>query len=251
MPWFELLTDNHLADGGPLRFQAELIAERYPVALHGVGMSIGGTDPLDWDYIRRVRSLSESTRAVHISEHLAFTSNKDVHGHELLPLPRTREALRHVAERVGQVQDFLGARILVENASTYLEFKDAELSEAEFLTELCAVADCDILLDVNNVYVNAANHAYRAGSMLDALPWPRVREIHVAGHDVKEGLLIDTHGGPVCADVLELLEIAVERAPDAPVLLEWDTKLPSWDVLWREARRVEATRARASLKWAS
>jgi len=247
VPWFELLTDNHLSPGGALRYQAETIAERYPVALHGVGMSLGGTDPIDRTYLQKVKLLAELTNAIQISDHLAFTSNNAVHGHELFPLPRTMEALQHVANRIMEIQDVLGVRILVENASTYLEFRDTMFTEAGFLTELCAIADCDILLDVNNVYVNAINHGADSIAFLDALPWQRVKEIHVAGHDVNGQLLIDTHGGPVCPEVIKLLEIAVYRAPGAPVLLEWDTNLPPWDTLWRERQRIETVRNHVNL----
>ncbi len=243
--WFELLTDNHLAAGGALRFQAEAIAERYPVTLHGVGMSLGGVDPLDWTYITQVGDLARRTNARAISEHLAFTMHASIYSHDLLPLPWTAEALTHVAERILRVQEYFGERILIENISAYIEYRDAELSEGEFLTELCVAADCDLLLDINNVYVNAVNHDRDPMDLLDAIPWQRVAEIHLAGYEMRDGLLIDTHGSCVSKEVAELFERTVERAPMAPVLLEWDTQLPNWNTLWTEAQRIDAIRLRA------
>jgi uncharacterized protein (UPF0276 family) len=245
VPWFELLTDNHLAAGGALRFQAEAIAELYPVTLHGVGMSLGGVDPLDWEYLDRVRDLAQRIQARAVSEHLAFTGHAGVHSHDLLPLPWTEEALAHVAGRIRRIQEYFGSRILIENISTYIEYRGTELSEGEFLTELCNATDCGLLLDINNVYVNAVNNARDPMQLLDAIPWQRVEEIHLAGHDARGGLLIDSHGDCVSDEVIELFERVIDRAPLTPVLLEWDTNLPKWSVLWTEAQRIEATRLQA------
>jgi uncharacterized protein (UPF0276 family) len=244
VPWFELLTDNHLADGGPLRFQAEAVAERYPVALHGVGMSIGSVDPLDRDYIRRVRDLARRLGAAHVSEHIAFASAGRLHSHDLLPMPWTEEALRHFAERVRIVQDELGDRILLENISTYVEYRAADFTEAQFIAALCADTGCGLLLDINNVYVNAMNHDRNPMELLDEIPWSSVGEIHLAGHDRRGDLLIDTHGSHVATPVLELFESVIDRAPGVPVLLEWDTQLPDWETLWTEAQRIENARRR-------
>ncbi len=245
VPWFELLTDNHLCAGGALRFQAEAIAERYPVALHGVNLSLGGVDPLDRAYLGQVRDLARRVDARHVSEHLAFTARDGIHTHDLLPLPWTEEALRHVADRVDQVQDFLGQHILVENISTYLEYTHSTLSEGDFLSALCAQTGCGLLLDINNVYVNAVNHDHDPQVLLDAMPWTRVREIHLAGHEERDGLLLDTHGGVVCAEVLDLFLRVAPRVPEVPVLFEWDTSLPRWSVVWQEAQRLEQAYQRA------
>jgi len=242
VPWFELLTDNHIAEGGALRFQAEAIAERYPVALHGVGMSLGSVDPIDLEYIRLVKDLANRVRAIHVSEHIAFASIGGIHSHDLLPLPWTEEALLHLTERVRHVQHELGERILLENISTYIEFEGVELSEGQFISALCAETGCSLLLDINNVYVNAVNHDRDPMELLDAIPWSEVEEIHLAGHDHREGLLIDTHGRRVTEPVLELFERVIHRAPEVPVLLEWDTQVPGWDILWNEAQRIEAAR---------
>lgn len=245
VPWFELLTDNHLAAGGALRFQAEAIAEHYPVALHGVGMSLGGADPLDPDYLERVRGLARRTGARHVSEHLSFTARGGVHSHDLLPLPWTEEALELAAARAREAQARLDAPFLIENVSTYLEYEHSTLGEGEFLAELCARADCGLLLDLNNAHVNAVNHGRDPFEFLDAVPWERVGEIHLAGHAERGGLLIDTHGAPVGDDVIELFVRALPRAPTAPVLLERDTRIPPWAELWAEAQRLERVRREA------
>lgn len=251
VPWFELLTDNHLAAGGALRFQAERIAEQYPVTLHGVGMSLGSVDPLDLEYVRRVRDLARRIGAVHISEHIAFAASGGLHSHDLLPLPWTEEALSHLADRVNGAQHELGERMLLENVSTYIEYREAELTEAEFLTALVAETGCGLLLDINNVYVNSVNHGRDPMELLDAIPWSSVGEIHLAGHDERGGLLIDTHGGCVADPVLELFRRVIGRAPDAPVLLEWDTQLPDWEVLWTEAQRMETARRQSLARHAA
>jgi uncharacterized protein (UPF0276 family) len=240
--WFELLTDNHLAPRGPLRFQAEAIAERYPVALHGVGLNLGGVDPLDRDYLGQVHALARGLGAVHVSEHLAFTAHAGRHLHELLPLPYTDECLLHVARRVRQVQDVLGAPLLVENISTYLEFRDDAMHELEFLSALVGETGCRLLLDVNNLVVNAANHDRGATEGFAGLPWDAVAEIHVAGHEARGELLLDTHSRPVPDGVLALLAEALRHDPQIPVLVEWDRDLPSVEVLLAEAARAEAVR---------
>ncbi len=242
VPWFELLTDNHLADRGPLRFQAEAIASRYPVALHGVGMNLGGVDPLDSDYLARVGALADRLGAVHVSEHLAFTAHAGRQLHELLPLPYTEECLFHVAARVRQVQDVLGASLVVENVSTYLRYRHDARHELEFLAALVAETGCRLLLDVNNLVVNAANHGGDPETGLEAVPWHAVAEIHVAGHETRGELLLDTHSRTVSERVLALLGRALAHVPDAPVLVEWDRDLPTLDVLLEEARRAEAVR---------
>jgi uncharacterized protein (UPF0276 family) len=246
--WFELLTDNHLAEGGALRFQAEAIAERYPVTLHGVGMSLGGADALDTDYLRKVKGLADRTGAALVSEHLAFTCHAGWHVHELLPIPWTEECLRHVSERVRVAQDRLGRQILIENISAYFEFESSSLSETQFLEALCEETGCGMLLDVNNIFVNAANHGFDALDYLRHVPWRHVGEIHLAGHSRKGDLLVDTHAGPVSQEVLELYLQTQVYAADVPVLIEWDNDLPEWPVLLREVRQIEALRVSAARK---
>ncbi len=245
VPWFELLTDNHLAAGGALRFQAEAVAERYPVALHGVGMSLGSVDSLDLGYVRRVVDLARRLGAAHVSEHIAFAASGGLHSHDLLPLPWTEEALKQLSEHVNCVQHELGERMLLENVSTYIEYREADFSEAAFLSALVEETGCGLLLDINNVYVNSVNHQRDPMELLDAIPWASVGEIHLAGHDRRGDLLIDTHGGKVGEPVLELFTQVMSRAPDVPVLVEWDTRLPDWETLWNETQRIESARQQA------
>ena len=239
VPFFELLTDNHLAAGGALRYQAEAIAAAYPVTLHGVGMSLGSIDPLDRGYIGRVRALARATGAVHVSEHLSFIGCYGYYANDLLPLPWTEEAIEHVAGRIRQAQDLLGRRLLIENITAYVRYADAALSELGFLSELCHRTGCGLLIDINNAYVNAANHGEDAAAWMDAVPWALVGELHVAGHRLSDDLLIDTHDGPVSAAVLALLAGVAPLAGHLPVLLEWDHRLPAWETLAAEAARVE------------
>lgn len=238
MPFFELLTDNHLAPGGAARFQAEAIAARYPVTLHGVGLSIGSIDPLDADYLARVRDLAEATDARLVSEHLAFIGCDDWLANDLLPLPWTEEALDHVAARVAQAQERLGRRLLLENISAYVRFADAAMSEIEFMTTLCERTGCGLLIDVNNAYVNGVNHDEDPAAWLASVPWAFVEELHVAGHRRSDGLLVDTHDAPVPAEVLELLTGLPTAASRLPVLVEWDHRLPPWRTLADEVARV-------------
>ena len=239
IPFFELLTDNHLAAGGALRYQAEAIAAAYPVTLHGVGMSLGSIDPLDCGYVGRVRALARATGAVHVSEHLSFIGCDGYYANDLLPLPWTEEALEHVAGRIRQAQDLLGRRLLIENITAYVRYADAALSELGFLSELCHRTGCGLLIDINNAYVNAANHGEDAAAWMDTVPWALVGELHVAGHRLSDDLLIDTHDGPVSAAVLALLAGVAPLAGHLPVLLEWDHRLPAWETLAAEAARVE------------
>ncbi|MBM4363979.1 MAG: DUF692 domain-containing protein [Deltaproteobacteria bacterium] len=236
--WFEILSENYLQTRGrPLHF-LDRVAERYPVALHGVSLSIGGTDPLDLGYLTELRALRDRTRARWVSDHLCFTGFAGVNTHDLLPLPYTEESLRHVAERVRQVQDFLGAPLALENPSTYAEFAGSTLPECEYLAALAAEADCALLLDVNNVFVSSVNHGFDPALYLDAVPWDRVVQLHVAGHTHHGTHVIDTHIGPVADPVYRLLGEAHRRAGGASVLLEWDAEIPSFDETHAEALRA-------------
>jgi len=242
--WFEVLSDNYMnTRGRPLAF-LDRIAARYPVALHGVGLSIGSVDPLDMTYVAELRALRERVGARWVSDHIAWTGVNGRHGHDLYPLPFTEECLRHVASRVAQVQDYLGAPLVLENPSTYLEFAGGTLSEAEFIAALLDETGARLLLDVNNVYVNAHNHGFDAHAYLQRLPLERVVALHLAGHgsalviDTQghaASLLIDTHSGPVAPEVWGLFEHAVKLGARAPVLLEWDADIPEFAVVHREA----------------
>lgn len=236
--WFEVLSDNYMHTAGrPLHF-LDAVAQRYPVALHGVGLSIGSTDPIDRSYLRELRALRDRSGARWVSDHLCWTGVASRNTHDLLPLPYTEEALDHVTDRVRFVQDFLGAPLALENPSTYVQFAGASMHEWEFLSRLADRADCAILLDVNNVYVSAKNHGFDPQDYLAALPYDRVVQIHVAGHTNRKTHMIDSHIGPVSHDVWMLLGEAWRRAGGASVLLEWDDEIPSFGETLSEALRA-------------
>jgi len=245
VPWLELLADNHLAEGGVERAWIDAIGARYPLTLHCVGMNLAGCDPLDHRYLRQITQLRERTGAAWISDHLCFTAHERCHYHELLPFPYTDEALRHVSARVLAVQDQLQAPLVVENVSAYLRFADSTLSEAEFLAALTRATDCELLLDLNNLYVNHVNHGDDIDAYLAALPLARVREVHLAGHAVKPGYLLDAHNDQVSLPVWALFRRMVQTLPEVPVLIEWDNDIPALPVLLAEAERAQAERAAA------
>lgn len=235
VPWFELLADNWLAPGGALPQQLEAIRANYPITFHCVGMSLGGTNPMDFDYLRRIRDLADRYEPIWISDHLCFTGIDGHNLHDLLPLPFTTQSLRHLADRIGRVQDFLGRRILVENVSSYLSYADSTLEEADFVAELVETADCDLLLDINNVYVNAINLGLDAQTYLKRMPLQRIREVHLGGHEVREGYLLDAHNHRVSESVWALYAEFIALAPATPTLIEWDKDIPAFEVLLEEA----------------
>ena len=242
--WFEVLSENFMhTRGRPLEI-LDQIAERYPLVMHGVSLSIGSTDPLDWDYLHELKTLRDRIGARWVSDHLCWTGVYGRNTHDLLPLPLTEESLLHTAKRVRQVQDFLEAPLVLENPSTYVEFRADSLREWEFIRELAELSDAGILLDVNNVYVSAKNHGFDPEEYLLGLPMERVVQIHVAGHTDHGTHAIDTHVGPVPDPVWRLLARARELGAIAPVLLEWDAEIPTFEVVL-----AEALRARSDLAW--
>jgi uncharacterized protein (UPF0276 family) len=239
--WFEALTENYLVPGGkPLHYLAR-IRERYPVALHGVSMSIGGTDPIDVGYVAAVRALAGRIESAWISDHLCWTGTDGLNLHDLLPLPYTDEALGHLTGRVQQVQDALGCRILLENVSTYVSFQASGIPEWEFLAELAVRSDCLLLLDINNVYVNSVNHGFDPVVFLDALPIDRVRQIHLAGHEDHGTHIVDTHDSPIVEAVWKLYAHAARRFGQVATMIERDAHIPPLTELVSEldhARRI-------------
>jgi hypothetical protein len=238
----EVHSENFFAAGGPKLATLAAVRRDYPLSLHGVGLSLGGTDPLDRDHLRQLRRLIDACEPALVSEHACFSGAGGVCLNDLLPLPYTRAALAHLAARVREAQDAVGRRLAIENVSAYLAFAGAELAEAEFLAELTAAADCDLLLDVNNVYVSSVNFGFDPWDFITALPAARIREIHLAGHRVVAGeggtVLVDTHDAPVTPAVLDLYARVRARFPGVPLLLEWDAALPTLPELVAEARRA-------------
>ncbi|HVY44812.1 MAG TPA: DUF692 domain-containing protein [Minicystis sp.] len=238
--WFEILSENYMqTKGRPLHF-VDRVAERYPVALHGVSMSIGSADPLDEAYLDELVRLRDRVRARWVSDHLCFTGVAGKNTHDLLPLPYTAESLRHVVDRVRRVQDVLGAPLALENPSSYVEWADSTMKEWDFLAEVSERADCAILLDVNNVFVSAFNHGFEPKDYFDAIPFDRVVQLHVAGHTNHGTHIVDTHIGPVIDPVWELLGEAWRRAGGVSVLLEWDAEIPSFEETHAEALKAMA-----------
>jgi uncharacterized protein (UPF0276 family) len=240
VPWFEIHSENYFADGGPVLATLDRLRERYPLAMHGVGLSLGSTDPLDLVHLRKLKRLADRAAPAAISEHLCWSGVKGRHFNDLLPLPYTEEALDHVCTRIDAVQDFLGREILVENVSSYFAFPEATIPEYAFVAEVAARTGCRLLLDVNNIYVNARNHGIDASAYLTAIAPASVAEIHLAGFDATGPVVIDTHGAPVAPEVWSLFQAAVARFGRVPTLIEWDTDIPAFAVLEREAATAQA-----------
>jgi len=239
--WFEVVSENYMVDGGKPLHYLDRIRERYPLVMHGVSMSIGGTDPLDRDYLRRLRVLAERIEPHWISDHLCWTGFDGRQLHDLLPLPYTEEAVAHVAGRVAEVQDYLGRRILLENVSSYVTYRHSAMSEWEFLAAVAERADCLILLDVNNVYVSATNHGFDPGAYLRGVPAERVQQFHLAGHSHNNGIIVDTHDHDVPDPVWTLFAAAVRRFGRVSTMIERDDRIPPLADLLAElaqARRV-------------
>lgn len=239
--WFEVLSENYMVDGGKPRYYLRAIREHYPLVMHGVSLSIGGTDALDFAYLERLKTLAGEIQPAWISDHLCWTGYHGVNSHDLLPLPYNEEALRHVVERVQRVQDFLGRRILLENVSSYLTYRSSEMSEWAFLDNVARMADCAILLDVNNVYVSARNHGFDPVEYLDGIDPARVRQIHLAGHTDRGDCLIDTHDHDVPMSVWSLYAEALRRFGPVSTMIERDDHIPAFPLLLEEldtARRI-------------
>ncbi len=236
IPWFEILSDNYLCEGGLSLYHLEKICASYPITLHGVGMSLGSTTPLCQNYLSKLKALIKRVKPLLISDHLCWTSLGNQHFHELLPLPYTDEAITHVANRIRIVQDFLEQRIMIENISSYLSFKQSRLFEWEFLQAVAEEADCLILLDINNIYVNAKNNNFNPYDYLDGLSKDRIAQFHLAGFEDHGTYLFDTHSAPMCSEVLDLFVAALERFGPVPAIFEWDKQIPAFEQLQQEAR---------------
>jgi uncharacterized protein (UPF0276 family) len=237
--WLEALTDNYLVPGGkPLHFLERLRAE-YPLVLHGVSLSIGSIDPLNLEYLDDVRQLADRTEAVWVSDHLCWTGMAGTNLHDLMPLPFTEECVRHLVSRIQYAQDRLRRRLVLENVSSYVSFAQSEMTEWQFIREICERADCELLLDINNVYVSSINHEFDALEYLRNIPRSRVRQFHLAGHRNLGTHLIDTHDEPVCEEVWDLYSHALAFFGSVPTMIERDDNIPELPVLLDELNRAD------------
>jgi uncharacterized protein len=246
--WLEIITENYLIPGGKPLAYLERIRARFPLAMHGVSLSIGSMDPLDRDYLAAVHHLSRRIEPAFISDHLCWTGVDGRNMHDLLPLPYTEEALAVVVARVEQVQEALGRQILLENVSSYLTFHASEMTEWEFLSEVARRADCAILLDINNIYVSSVNHGFDALRYLHAVPRERVRQFHLAGHSDLGGHLIDTHDHPIAEPVWDLYRAALAHFGAVPTMIERDDNIPELHELVAELNVARALAAGQALE---
>jgi uncharacterized protein (UPF0276 family) len=236
--WMEAVSENYFAPGGRPVAALEKVRREIPVALHGVSLAIGSVDPLDREYLSSLKALVDRIQPAIVSDHLCWGRHGGRYAHDLWPLPFTREAVEHVVDRVRQVQDFLGRQMLLENVSSYVAFRDSEMTEWEFLGEIARRADCGILLDVNNIYVSARNHGFRAEDYVAGVPADRVCQFHLAGHSDKGAYLFDSHDAQVPDAVWDLYRKAVQRFGPVPSLVEWDDHIPELDVMVAESRKA-------------
>jgi uncharacterized protein len=241
--WFEIISENYMAAGGPPLATLDKIRADYPIAMHGVSMSLASADPLDLDYLRQLKALARRVEPVRISDHLAWTGVHGVNLHDLLPIPYTEETLAHVVRRIEQAQEFLDRRVLIENPSSYITFEESDMDEWTFLAELATRADCLLLLDVNNVHVSAHNHGEDPVAYIDALPASRIAQIHLAGHIDQEACKIDTHDQPVCDEVWSLYSLACQRFGPVATMIERDGNFPPFEDLVAELDRARGVAA--------
>lgn len=249
--WFEAVSENYLVPGGKPLKMLERVRERYPVVLHGVSMSIGSTDPIDTTYLKQLKALAKRIEPAWVSDHLCWTGIEKQNLHDLMPLPYTAEAVRHVANRVAQVQDFLGRQILLENVSSYLTYSSSEMDEWQFIAAIAEEADCQILLDINNIYVSAFNHGFDAHTYLERIPAKRVQQFHLAGHDNCGDYIVDTHDAPVIDAVWDLYAAAVRRFGPVATMIERDDKIPPLAELVAELDHARAIGEAALLRRAA
>lgn len=236
--WLEIIAENYMIQGGKPLAMLDAIRADYPLAMHGVSMSIGSVQPLDQDYLKRLKAFAQRIEPQWISDHLCWTGVHGVNLHDLYPLPYTEEALKHVVGRIAEVQDLLGRRLVIENVSSYLSYADSVMSEWEFLAAIAEQADCLLLLDVNNIYVSSINHGFDPGDFIDHLPAGRIQQIHLAGHSNIGDFIIDTHDAPIIDPVFDLYAHACRRFGAVSTMIERDDKIPPLAELIAELDRV-------------
>jgi uncharacterized protein (UPF0276 family) len=244
--WFEVVSENSIDHRGYASHVLEWVAAHRPVVMHGVSLSIGSADPLDLDYLGKLKALAERVKAAWISDHLCWTGVAGLNTHDLLPMPLTEASLAHVVGRIREVQDRLERPLILENPSSYLQFAGPQMPECEFIARMADEADCGLLLDVNNVHVSAFNHGFDPVGYIEAIPAERVVQVHLAGPKDCGTHLLDTHDSPVLEPVWDLYALAVARTGGVSTLLEWDADIPSWEELVAELGKARLVRERGS-----
>jgi len=242
--WFEIISENYMVRGGKPLYYLDAVRERYPLVMHGVSLSIGGTDPLNYHYLQDLQTLVTRVQPRWVSDHLCWTGQGGHNLHDLMPLPYTDEAIKHVAARVKTVQEFLGRRLLLENVSSYVTYRHSQMSEWEFYRAVCEEADCLMLLDVNNIYVSSRNHGFDPLDYLNGIPGERVQQIHLAGHEDNGDYVIDTHDHPVVDPVWALYAAALSLFGPVSTMIERDDRMPPFDELLSELQQARDIGAR-------
>ncbi|WP_084611136.1 DUF692 domain-containing protein [Zooshikella ganghwensis] len=232
--WFEIISENYFVDGGKPLYFLDAIREQYPIAMHGVSLSIGSTDPLNKHYLKNLKSLADRINPIFISDHLCWTSVGGINSHDLLPLPYNEASIKHIVERINFVQDYLGRQILLENLSSYVSFAESDMTEWDFVSDVVERADCMLLLDINNIYVSARNHHFDPLDYLKGVPAQRVMQHHLAGHSDYGDYIIDTHDAPVVDPVWQLYKVAAELFGPVSTMIERDDNMPTFSELLAE-----------------
>ena len=240
LDWFEILSENYLVPGGKPLYYLDKIREHYPLVMHGVSLSLGSSDPIDKDYLKQLKELACRVEPEWISDHLCWTGVQGLNIHDLLPIPYTYEAATHIVSRIQQVQDFLGRPILIENVSSYLTYKQSELSEWDFILEIVQQAGCYILLDVNNVYVSSVNHQFNPLEYIHSMPANRVAQIHLAGHANHGNYIVDTHDAPIVQEVWDLYAATIRHLGAVSTMVERDDNMPPFTDLLHEINRAKS-----------
>jgi len=238
--WFEIISENYMVDGGKPMYYLDRIRALYPMVMHGVSMSIGSTEPLNQNYLNKLKILINRVEPEWFSDHLCWTGVDGINLHDLMPLPYTEEAIQHVVDRISQVQDFMGRQMLLENVSSYVSYGESQISEWDFLSEIAKRADCFILLDINNIYVSAFNHNFDPLGYINAIPENRVYQFHLAGHTQQNDIIIDTHDQPICDPVYELYRSAVQRFGAVSTMIERDDNIPPLNILLDELAQLRS-----------
>lgn len=237
--WFEAITEDYLVPGGRPLYYLNRIREHYPLVLHGVSLSIGSGDAINFEYLKKIKTLAASIQPAWISDHLCWTGVHGFNMHDLLPLPYTEESLKHIVDKIKKVQEFLGRQILLENVSSYIEYQASSMKEWEFLAAVAKQADCYILLDINNIYVNSINHQFNPLEYLNAIPVDRVRQFHLAGHKNCGTYIIDTHDAPIIDSVWSLYKAAIRRFARVSTMIERDDNIPALSELLTELQQAK------------